>query len=74
VEGYLDAIAAPTVLMLSLLTKIALDVETYGVRRLSEVLPVILDLGRGARKVPGVFDINVATLLAGDLEDDRSFR
>jgi SAM-dependent methyltransferase len=47
-----------------------LDVEVYAAARRSQGLPVILDLGCGARKVLGAFGIDVATLPGVDLVHD----
>lgn len=47
-----------------------LDLEAYAAARRSQGLPVILDLGCGARKVPGAFGIDVATLPGVDLVHD----
>jgi SAM-dependent methyltransferase len=55
--------------MLSL-SKTGLDVEAYAAARQSQGQPVILDLGCGARKVPGAFGIDIATLPGVDLVHD----
>ena len=47
-----------------------LDIEGYTAARRSAGLPVILDLGCGAQKVPGAFGIDIAPLPGVDLVHD----
>lgn len=56
--------------MIQTLSETGLDIEAYTTARRAEGQPVILDLGCGARKVPGAFGIDIVALPGVDLVHD----
>src|SRR2546422_2747898 len=56
--------------MIQTLSETGLDIEAYTAARRAEGQPVILDLGCGARKVPGAFGIDIVALPGVDLVHD----
>ena len=56
--------------MIQTLSETGLDIEAYTDARRAEGQPVILDLGCGARKVPGAFGIDIVALPGVDLVHD----
>ena len=56
--------------MIQTLSETGLDIEAYIAARRAEGQPVILDLGCGARKVPGAFGIDIVALPGVDLVHD----